>query len=32
MVSGGEGTTTLARDTVFAALMITVNGIILTPP
>ncbi|NJQ02683.1 calcium:proton antiporter [Streptomyces zingiberis] len=27
MVSGGEETATLARDTVFAALMITVNGI-----
>jgi Ca2+:H+ antiporter len=28
MVSGGEGTETLARDTVFAAVMITVNGIL----
>lgn len=28
MVSGGEGTATLARDTVFAAVMITVNGIV----
>jgi Ca2+:H+ antiporter len=28
MVSGGEGTATLARDTVFAAVMITTNGII----
>lgn len=27
MVAGGEGTETLARDTVFAAAMITVNGI-----
>ena len=28
MLSGGEGTSTLARDTVFAAVMITVNGIV----
>lgn len=28
MVSGGEGTDTLARDTVFAAVMITANGIV----
>jgi Ca2+:H+ antiporter len=28
MVSGGDGTSTLARDTVFAALMITCNGIL----
>ena len=28
MVSGGPGTETLARDTVFAALMITLNGIV----
>jgi Ca2+:H+ antiporter len=28
MVSGGEDTSTLARDTVFAAVMITVNGIV----
>jgi Ca2+:H+ antiporter len=28
MVSGGDGTDTLARDTVFAAVMITCNGII----
>src|SRR5690349_6056323 len=28
MVSGGEGTAGLARDTVFAAVMITVNGIL----
>ncbi|MDO9352155.1 MAG: hypothetical protein Q7T55_00580 [Solirubrobacteraceae bacterium] len=28
MVAGGDGTSTLARDTVFAAVMITVNGII----
>lgn len=28
MVSGGDGTATLARDTVFAALMITINGIV----
>ncbi|MDP2773428.1 MAG: ionic transporter y4hA, partial [Nocardioides sp.] len=28
MTSGGEGTSTYARDTVFAALMITLNGII----
>ncbi len=28
MVSGGEGTAGLARDTVFAAVMITVNGIV----
>ncbi len=28
MISGGEGTATLARDTVFAAVMITVNGIV----
>ena len=28
MVSGGEGTETLARDTVFAAVMITCNGIL----
>ncbi|PRY60109.1 Ca2+:H+ antiporter [Knoellia remsis] len=28
MLSGGEGTATLARDTVFAAVMITVNGIL----
>jgi Ca2+:H+ antiporter len=28
MVSGGDDTATLARDTVFAALMITLNGII----
>src|ERR687890_911379 len=28
MVSGGEGTSTLARDTVFAAVMITINGIV----
>jgi len=28
MVGGGEGTLTLARDTVFAAVMITVNGIL----
>ncbi|HWT94603.1 MAG TPA: hypothetical protein VN238_16525, partial [Solirubrobacteraceae bacterium] len=27
MVSGGDDTATLARDTVFAAVMITVNGI-----
>ncbi len=27
MIGGGEGTSTLARDTVFAAVMITVNGI-----
>ncbi|GAA2016217.1 calcium:proton antiporter [Nocardioides kribbensis] len=27
MTSGGEGTSTYARDTVFAALMITLNGI-----
>ncbi len=28
MVSGGEGTDSLARDTVFAAVMITCNGIV----
>jgi Ca2+:H+ antiporter len=28
MVSGGEGTSTLARDTVFAAVMICLNGIV----
>lgn len=28
MVSGGEGAATLARDTVFAAVMITVNGVV----
>ncbi len=28
MLSGGEGVSTLARDTVFAAVMITVNGIV----
>ncbi|GAA4678562.1 ionic transporter y4hA [Nocardioides nanhaiensis] len=28
MISGGDGTATLARDTVFAALMITINGIV----
>jgi Ca2+:H+ antiporter len=28
MVSGGEGTETLARDTVFAAVIITCNGIV----
>ncbi|GAA3113097.1 ionic transporter y4hA [Planomonospora alba] len=28
MVSGGEGTASLARDTVFAAVMITCNGIV----
>jgi Ca2+:H+ antiporter len=28
MISGGKGTTTLARDTVFAAVMITTNGIV----
>jgi Ca2+:H+ antiporter len=28
MVSGGPGTETLARDTVFAAVMITLNGIV----
>jgi Ca2+:H+ antiporter len=28
MVSGGEGTQSLARDTVFAAVMITCNGIV----
>lgn len=28
MVSGGDGTATLARDTVFAAVMITINGIV----
>ena len=28
MISGGKGTETLARDTVFAAVMITVNGIL----
>lgn len=28
MTSGGDGTSTYARDTVFAALMITVNGIV----
>ena len=28
MVSGKEGTATLARDTVFAAAMITINGIL----
>ena len=28
MISGGDGTSTLARDTVFAAVMITVNGIL----
>jgi len=28
MVTGGEGTATLARDTVFAAVMITCNGIV----
>src|SRR6476619_6142425 len=28
MVSGGKDTSTLARDTVFAAVMITVNGIV----
>ena len=28
MISGGEGTETLARDTVFAAVMITCNGIL----
>jgi len=28
MLSGGENTSTLARDTVFAAVMITVNGIL----
>ena len=28
MVSGGEETSTLARDTVFAAVMITCNGIL----
>ncbi len=27
MISGGDETATLARDTVFAAVMITVNGI-----
>ncbi|MCY7395428.1 MAG: ionic transporter y4hA [Nocardioides sp.] len=28
MVSGGEGTSSYARDTVFAAIMITLNGIV----
>ncbi|MCW2956061.1 MAG: ionic transporter y4hA [Thermoleophilia bacterium] len=28
MISGGEGVSTLARDTVFAAVMITCNGIV----
>ncbi|MCW2814112.1 MAG: ionic transporter y4hA [Nocardioides sp.] len=28
MISGGEGTSSLARDTVFAAVMITLNGIV----
>jgi len=28
MVSGGDGTSTYARDTVFAAVMITLNGIV----
>jgi Ca2+:H+ antiporter len=28
MVSGGKGTSTLARDTVFAAVMITCNGVV----
>lgn len=28
MTSGGEGTSTYARDTVFAAIMITLNGIV----
>jgi Ca2+:H+ antiporter len=28
MISGGAGTSTLARDTVFAAVMITLNGIV----
>ena len=28
MVSGGDKTSALARDTVFAALMITCNGIV----
>ncbi len=28
MLSGGEGTSTLARDTVFAAVMISLNGIV----
>lgn len=28
MISGGEGTSTYARDTVFAAVMITMNGIV----
>jgi Ca2+:H+ antiporter len=28
MAAGGDGTSTLARDTVFAAVMITVNGIV----
>ncbi|MFC6288314.1 calcium:proton antiporter [Nocardioides sp. GCM10027113] len=28
MISGGDATSTLARDTVFAALMITLNGIV----
>jgi Ca2+:H+ antiporter len=28
MISGGDGTSSLARDTVFAAVMITVNGIV----
>src|SRR5689334_18959600 len=28
MVSGGDGTATLARDTVFAAVIITCNGIV----
>lgn len=28
MISGGDNTATLARDTVFAALMITINGIV----
>ena len=28
MISGGEGSASLARDTVFAALMITTNGIV----
>ena len=28
MISGGPGTASLARDTVFAAVMITLNGIV----
>src|SRR5688500_2641144 len=28
MVSGGDNTATLARDTVFAAVMLTINGIV----